>query len=284
MRRGWKPWGCFAVAALGGALAGCQRGAGPPPPPSYGLDWPTVARAADGFALRLPPRWEPVPGPLLEDMCIGAGSRRFDQGVMAPIDYRCAFQEGPVRRWFGGPYLLVDVRPGRRPAWAEMAALPRLDDAALPMRPDGARGVFAAMTPRSVLHEPGAGVVWVSLGDGLAAAPGMGAFAAIFPTQRGVIQLDFYAPALAREAYMDLFERIARAARIDPAIRYRTCRLESVPGFSRLDWSRPGMRWCEMGLVACAAGALGGLCRALVRRAEIEEANPLNAADAETGA
>lgn len=275
--------GRLALLALLATTGG--KSAAEDSPPSYGLDWPKIRFAADRFQLRVPPEWVAIPEMHLDGMLAGATARRIAQDARAEPIYRFGFQESPIGEWFHGAYFLIDVQMMRRPTRQELLALPTVESAlpdGMPMRPDGSRGVFSRTAAGTYLYEPRCDVVWLNLGTQPPSSDGTQAVAAMCLTQKGVVQLNFYAPLGARGAYLELFERIARTVEIDPVLRYRKPMIEAWPLLSLLDWSDPTLRYVEFGTVVIFAFALGGLCRALVRRVELDEANPLNPLDEET--
>lgn len=253
-------------------------------PPSYGLDWPKVRFAAERFDVRVPPEWVAIPQMHLDGMVAGATARRIAQDSRTEPVYRFGFQESPIGDWFHGAYCLIDMQSVQRPSREELSALPTVDRAfadGMPFRGDGSRGVFSRTAAGAYLYEPGRDVIWLNLGSQPLSSGGAHAVAAMCLTQKGVIQINFYSPIGARGAYLDLFERIARTVEIDPVLRYRKPPLEALPLLSRLDWSDPTLRYVELAIAVIFALGLGGLSRALVRRVELDEANPLNPLDEE---
>lgn len=254
------------------------------PPPPYGLDWQVLRFDSDQFTVRLPPEWLQIPVFNMERFVGGAAASSFIADKTYAQNYRHGFQEGPVKEWFRPPYCLVDVHTRGRVTREQLADLPRvgqiLPDGG-PLREDGSRGVFSQTTIGTFTYEPEADIVWLNFSRPREGADPMRAAAALILTQQGGIQLNFYCREADAHRYLDLFERVARTVQIHDYIRYRKPILESWPIFESMDWSNPTMRYIEISLGAAFLFGLATLCWVLKKRAEADEANPLNPLDEE---
>jgi hypothetical protein len=266
-----------AAALVGFAAAPCP--AGDTPPASYGLDWQVFPFDADQFTVRVPPEWFQIPAFNMEGFINGAAAQSFLQDQHFPQNYKHGFQQGPIRQWFQPPYFLIDIHTRGRVTRRQLAEMTRVEQALPgggPFREDGTRGVFSKTPVGSFIYEPGPHVIWLHFQRVGPAGERMRAVAALFLTQNGGIQLNFYCQEADFARYAELFERIARSTEVSDYLRYRTSFLESWPLLNSLDWSDPTMRYVEIGLVLVFVIGLACLFYKLVQRAKANESNPLN--------
>lgn len=275
-----RTWPALALGAI--ALAGSPGAAEPQGtecPPPYGLDWQVLKFDADQFSVRLPPEWLEIPEFNMARFVGGAAAASFVADQAFAQNYRHGFQEGPVEAWFQPPYCLVDIQTRGRITRKKLAALPiagRILPGGGPVRDDGSRGVFSLTTVGTFTYEPEADIVWLNMSRPSKNSEPLRAVAALILTQKGGIQLNFYCREADARRYVDLFERIARSAVVHEYLRYKKPLLEGLPFFESMDWSNPTMRYLELSVAATFVVGIAALCWVLLKRAEAEEANPLN--------
>lgn len=226
-------------------------------------EWVTHDYRADGLSVQLPVDWLPIPEFAIREFSEGRSSQL--PGLTGNIQFKYAFQRGPTERWFQTPYMLIDIRQGR-PSRRQLASIPvaqRRDE-------KGSPGMVESMPVGAVHLEKEKNIVWMNLRHRLPNDRSARCVSALLPTRSGVIQLNMYAQESEAPTYLKLFEQIALRVRLDPAIAYKKYPLESLPLLNRLDWTKPGMRYAEILLVALII-ALFGISIIITQRRAIEK-------------
>lgn len=211
--------------------------------------------SADGLTIQLPHDWHPIPEFAISQF--GEYTSAQAPGIGRSVQFKYGFQREPIQQWFRTPYILVDIRPGRVPL-RQLRNTPLAADATQHDQSGAelnALGVFRRLPVGGICLEPERQIIWLNIQHRMLDGRSARCATALFPTQQAVIQLNMYALESEAHLYLDLFEQIARAVRLDPSIAYREHPLEGWPLLDHLDWSQPIMRYIEI-MVAALALAL----------------------------
>jgi hypothetical protein len=216
----------------------------------------TFDNTRDGFSIKIPPDWQPIPESKVAEM--HAAARKAHPGFAVP-DFRYGYQ-ARSDQWFSYPYVLVAVkRSGRAPEHL-LAELAKDDFSAHKEKfRSSAGGLVSAFEMGKAVYDPSTRILWATSEITYPKIGKVGILTGCVQTEEGGIWVYGYALRDAFDSHKPTFAQITESVRPTEALRYKPRLTDRAPVGDMTDSVR-GIDWGKAvgkGLVAgLAAGVL----------------------------
>jgi hypothetical protein len=195
-----------------------------------GTEFTQRFNAKEGFTLKLPDKWVPIPGEFLDEH-----SRKLQQ--VAPdagkLVYDYGFQLSDAGHWLACPYILICLNKTGRIPEGKMKKLTKERRGSKPIEekisgiPDTKVG--------EILYDPDDHTLWMTF---LAGAEKVKGLIATKLTREGCIQIVCYANDQDFNEYRKLFEDIVKNIYLSKDLEYKPRITDSIPIISQVDFDK----------------------------------------------
>ncbi len=233
----------------------------------YGLELIREVKTQDGFTVRLPNDWKPIPRDMLDkySQAVARLTRDTEKQV-----YDYGFQKADAPGWFAYPYILIQVRKTGRIAEAQLKSIERFQgdlDKSMARMQQAMSEVVSDARVGEMVYDPEAHILFSQMRMEVKEIGTIRGLIALLLTEQGGIHIAAYAKGDDFSHYLPLFEKIARGVVPDDNLRYQPRMLESVPVVGSIDWGRVLIS----ALIGAALGAAGMF---VTRRLRKKKADP----------
>ncbi len=225
----------------------------------HGIELTQEVKTQDGFTIRLPADWKPIPRDMLTKYSRAVAELTRDTEKQV---YDYGFQRADAPNWFTYPYILIQVRRTGRISEAQLKSIKQLQgdlDNSMARMQQAMSTVVSDARTGEMVYDPGAHILFSQMRMDIKEIGTIRGLIALLLTEEGGIHIAGYAKGDDFAHYLPLFETIARGIIPDDTLRYRRHMLESVPVVGGIDWGR-------VLISALIGGALGAAGMLLSRR------------------